>query len=699
MASLTALNTASDATLTAVDLRNATIKFSYPQAFDIEMIEFLGETAIGFQTPFNIVEMIRPDLINLQVDIVVPLVPAVTVTTTGLPAGVSITQNSLTYTVSGIDSPEDWTAAAAAILINIPSAYTGSFEYDVDLRYYQVPDGLVTQSYKVGVARPDAYLQSAFVMSVPVVARLSTETNYTTFMSMSVTARQILGILDTVLSSAFGVTPTPNQIKGILNNQLGAVTSTSTQPNFTASGIATLPLAQFFSTTTPGYLASGAADLAPFFDVDNNMGFLLEFDALELTSDTGYVSVNELYKIGIVADLPSSTSMTVDGYVFEGIVATPPSEFGISITPNKIAGVTAELEVETDIIVGEDPMILTYNGPTARIYIQSTDVFTVIWGDGTIDRNVGPTVDFTGTNAHDFPTSGQYTVQIYANAPLKINCQSPAAAGTDEYLTSVTQWPITGLEQFKFRAINLTSVPNSTPPQHGGNWDYAFLGCSSLNCNLSDLVDSSATSMVRMFAACTTFNGSVYNWDTSNVTNMDSMFAVAYLFNQPIDQWDTSSCTRMAQMFYASRSFNQNLNSWDTSNVTNMFRMFGGTASIPGSPRYNPFNGNISSWDTSNVTNMQWMFSYNNVFDQDIGGWDTGSVLTFQEMFEHASTFNQDIGSWNTSSATDMEGMFQFASSFDQDISSWNVSNVTNYDSFDAGTSTSWTSDEKPTFS
>lgn len=689
MASLTALNTASDSTLTAVDLRNATIKFSYPQAYDLEMIEFLGETAIGFQTPFNIVEIIRPDLVNLEVDVVVPLIPAVTVTTTGLPSGVSITQNSLTYTVVGIDSPEDWTAAAAAILINIPSAYTGSFEYDVILRYYQVPDGLVSQSYTVGVARPDAYMQSAFTMQVPGVARLSTETNYTTFMSMSVTAQQILGILDTVLSLAFSFTPTPNQIKGILNNQLGAVTSTSTQPNFTASGVATLPLAQFTSTTTAGYLASGGADLAPFFDVDNNMGFLLEFDALELTAQAGYVSIDELYKIGIVADLSSSSTMTVDGYVFEGIVATPPSEFGMSITPNKIVGVVAELEAITDIIVGEDPMILTYNGNRADIYIQSTDVFTVLWGDGTIDRNV-TTQDFT----HIFPTSGQYTVQIYANDPIKLNCQSPAAAQTDEYLTGVTQWPINGLEQFKFRAVNLTSVPNSTPPQHGGNWDYAFYGCSKLNCNLSDLVDSSATTMVRMFTGCTVFNSSVYNWDTSNVTNMSSMFAVMHNFNQPIDQWDTSSCTRMEQMFYANRAFNQNLNSWDTSNVNNMFRMFGGSS---GSIR-SPFNSNISSWDTSQVVNMQWMFYYNDVFDQDIGAWDTGSVLTFQEMFLSSTAFNQDIGSWDTSTATDMEGMFSGASSFDQDISSWNVSNVLSYDNFDAGTSTSWTSDEKPTF-
>ena len=333
MASLTALNTASDATLTAVDLRNATIKFSYPQAFDIEMIEFLGETAIGFQTPFNIVEMIRPDLINLQVDIVVPLVPAVTVTTTGLPAGVSITQNSLTYTVSGIDSPEDWTAAAAAIQINIPSAYTGSFEYDVDLRYYQVPDGLVTQSYKVGVARPDAYLQSAFGITIPGAARLTTETNYSSQFTFAALDSYVRGLLNEQFANNFAMEPTGLRIRLLDIPTVGAVAQMQTTGTWTivASGVRNRVLPTQFSQNAVGnFIAQFVSNMAANTTQVVETGFTRFFDATTYSALATKVTATLTSKTAdFGATLSSQFGMTVTPLELQGIYETQPSVFGL----------------------------------------------------------------------------------------------------------------------------------------------------------------------------------------------------------------------------------------------------------------------------------------------------------------------------------------------------------------------------------
>lgn len=673
MASLTALNTASDDTLTATDLRNATLIFSFPSPYDIEMVESLGQTQIDFQYPFDIIEMIRPDLINLEIDIVVPITPAVTVSATGLPSGVALTSASQTYTITGIDSVDDWDDSKTQIKINIPSGYTGSFEYDVTFRYYQVPDGNTSQTYTVGVARPDAYLAANFGLSVPATSRLTTETNYNTVFAISAQDTYFRGVLDTELPAVASMSVTPNRLRDGATGGIDINSAFYEQGIFgnwapVTSGVRNKILDTVFDDIiSPVKQVQGDATVFPFFDVDALGGYVIEMNPAEFSAFGSQLST-ELYKTGIIAELTASFTMpTVQSYIYEGIYETQPSAFGMTIdtTDSHIVGVSADLEMNTDIIVGEDPMILTYNGSYAQIYVQSTDVFTILWGDGTIDRNIT-----SGEKYHSFVGgTGTYTVQIYANDPIEIGTNYPGQAYPDPNLLRIEQWPATGLTQLKVRSTKLTTIPNSQPPQHGGDWSWALSGCTSLNCNLSNLVGSSATDLYSMMLGCTSFNGSVYNWNTSNVTRFNSLFSICYAFNQPINQWNTSSVTNISQMFYASPSFNQNLNSWQLGNVTNMFRVFGrGVAQT----NY-AFNGDISNWNTSSVTNM-------------------GSL------FNGANNFNQDISGWNTGVVTDMSSMFANATSFDQDISGWNVNNVTNSTNFDSNTSSSWTAAEKPTF-
>lgn len=342
MASLTALNTSSDDTLTATDLRNATLIFSYPAAFDIEMIESLGQAQIDFQYPFDIIEMIRPDLINLEIEITVPITPAVTISATGLPSGVTLSGPvSQTYTITGIDSVDDWNTAKAAIEVNIPSAYTGSFEYEVAFNYYQVPDGNTSQTYTVGVARPDALLSASFTFSAPTVGIFTTRTVYTTAFTLAEIGAYIRGLYQQELDAPFTTNITGGRLRGFLNPAIplyiqgtGGYLFQQVRPNFvTQSGVKNLTLPGVFTDTFRVNLtAKGEVDYSASSTLGAVVGFRRFFDATTYPAlATKLTATADSKTAGFGATLSSAFGMTVDAYRFEGIYETQPSVFGMDV--------------------------------------------------------------------------------------------------------------------------------------------------------------------------------------------------------------------------------------------------------------------------------------------------------------------------------------------------------------------------------
>ena len=215
-----------------------------------------------------------------------------------------------------------------------------------------------------------------------------------------------------------------------------------------------------------------------------------------------------------------------------------------------------------------------------------------------------------------------------------------------------------------------------------------FFG-ESVSHDITGWDTNNVTTMYQMFRQASTFNQDIGSWDTSKVTNMEEMFRRASTFNQDIGSWDTSSVTTMKRMFQQASAFNQDIGDWDTSSVTNMNNMFNSVA---------VFNQDIGNWDVSSVTEMGGMFAGVTAFNQDIGNWDVSNVIRMPDMFVSNTSFNQDISRWDTSSVIDMDQMFYNASSFDQNIRGWNVSKVTKCVRFATGTSSGWTTAEKPNF-
>ncbi|QAA83006.1 BspA family leucine-rich repeat surface protein [Aequorivita sp. H23M31] len=237
---------------------------------------------------------------------------------------------------------------------------------------------------------------------------------------------------------------------------------------------------------------------------------------------------------------------------------------------------------------------------TIPTYLGETYNYTVEWGDGSSDSNVG------GNITHTYANAGTYTVSICGTFP-RIYFNNTATSRMK--LRSIEHW-----------GTNVWSSMNG-----------AFAGAENMVSNATDMPDlSMVTDMYGMFAYARSFNGDANfgNWDVGNVTNMAGMFGGASVFNYPIGGWDVGSVTNMAQMFNGATLFNQDLGAWNVANVSNMERMFR-TAMR--------FNQDIGSWNVGSVTDMSYMFFHANRFDQDLGGWDVGQVNDMRRMFKNVT--------------------------------------------------------------
>ncbi len=398
------------------------------------------------------------------------------------------------------------------------------------------------------------------------------------------------------------------------------------------------------------------ANIAPIvadqtFTVTENIASNTPFATVVATDEneltfTITTNSNDLFKINNTGELS-----LVEGKNLDFETATT-HIIAVEVSDGELSA-KAIITINIDDVIEERPFITTWQTTTANETItiatntSNTYNYTIDWGDGTVATN--QTTDAT----HSYTTAGEHIIKISGKFPAISSYRSVDNA---KKLLEVTQWG----------TIKWESMEN------------AFLGCSNLKLNTTDIPDISlVTNMAGMFREARSFNQDISTWDVSNVTDMTAMFFDATNFNQDISTWDVSNVANMSVMLSGATSFNQDISTWDVSNVTDMFGMFEIATS---------FNQDISDWDISNVIDLSAMFSGATSFNQDISDWDVSKVTNMGFMFDGATSFNQDISAWDVSNVTNMWSMFSGATSFNQDISGWDVSNVTSCTSFSDNT-------------
>ena len=268
----------------------------------------------------------------------------------------------------------------------------------------------------------------------------------------------------------------------------------------------------------------------------------------------------------------------------------------------------------------------------------SSSIYTINWGDGTVNTNV------SGNQTHQYAALGNHTVSISGNfSKIALGGDSTNAAK----LRSIDQWGSTGW----------TSM------------DGAFDGASNMIYNATDSPDLlHVTNMSSMFEDAISFDGDLSGWNVSSVTDMSSMFLNADSFTGDLSGWDVSSVTDMSRMFMSADSFTGDLSGWNVSSVTDMSYMFWFATN---------FTSDLSEWDVSSVTDMSYMFEFVSKFTSDLSEWDVSRVTNMRSMFTGATVFTSDLSEWDVSRVTNMRFMFSGANSFNSDISNWNVSSAT----------------------
>jgi hypothetical protein len=175
MKTLEYLNTVSVSTVSYTDTRTPNVIFDRRQPKDTLFV--LENNNFSVIAAANIIEIVQPQSTNIQYILELPTVPSSMVVDFGvLPAGCTVSQVGSVYTVSGIDSVDDWQAIKNPS-VTFPITYEGDIVYNVSVRY-NTAQGIKTVSWVVGTFIPfsrmiaNATLECDLTASTAAIARL-----------------------------------------------------------------------------------------------------------------------------------------------------------------------------------------------------------------------------------------------------------------------------------------------------------------------------------------------------------------------------------------------------------------------------------------------------------------------------------------------------------------------------------------------
>ena len=195
MNTLEQLNNYSTTSISFTDNRPAGVVLSYPNARDIE-VTLTGLSHV-VQRRIDILEVVGGATADVTYEIDLDTV-AGTVTWSTIPAGCTVIQTGNKFKITGITSKTIWDTVRAPT-ITLPSDFAGSFAYDATIRYYSGLDlAYKTQSWEVGIFRPDALISSTATLSCTANRTRSTPVSLDSVFAMELFFVKVMGVESTL---------------------------------------------------------------------------------------------------------------------------------------------------------------------------------------------------------------------------------------------------------------------------------------------------------------------------------------------------------------------------------------------------------------------------------------------------------------------------------------------------------------------
>lgn len=192
MTTLYELNLYAQGALTFTDNRPSDVKFSFPQARNIE--KTILSQSFPVEVGIQIIDVLKPVEAKCSYSIDVSTVPGATVTWSVIPSGCSVSVYNQVYTIDGIDSRAIWEQVRYPT-ITVPVTFFGSFFYYGTISYTNnsIPK---TKTWQVGLYVPQSELDAAFTMNCDgsLVSGITKSLPMQTTMTTDTSGIQLVGV-------------------------------------------------------------------------------------------------------------------------------------------------------------------------------------------------------------------------------------------------------------------------------------------------------------------------------------------------------------------------------------------------------------------------------------------------------------------------------------------------------------------------
>jgi hypothetical protein len=636
MKSLSQLNSFAAQNLELTDLRYAKVNFDRTVSQD--KVITISSTSVTVPNGIEIVEVVNYSTADVRYVVTIKnsLINPITSSLAfgSLPSGVSVTESPTgTYTVSGIKSVSDWNAIKNPVW-TLPSDYATYPLFYIEARVVYFDEEADEDYNQTCDIYDTRFYPITFAEAVATMTSVGVKT---------VSARAAIAVTGSILSLDQNLVRTGANI---------TATATVFLETFPIKGYEASLSAQ--TTTSIATVNSRRRNTSASLAVTSTLsGFLSEvvrpINRIDFTAQFGPIGPGGIpYLEG--NGFPYATGLGYWPQGFPGILRIKPLA----------ANVSAESSLTA---VAIEPILAYANFESSFAQTAEATKFK-----GVVNEN------FTASSQLTAESDPIVSTTVALASSTSVSCNAVKTASNVSAITAVgsfaagpfsivpgiritvNRFPSTSVGVILSGTVNVEIIwgdGTSTTATSAGTYSRDY-GSTSGN--------TSASTPIIIRGTLTGFNGvtsgsrilQCRSFGTVGLTNVSGMFASdGYQSQYPLGQIPQSIPSTIT-------------------NVSNLFKNRAGTW---------PELLTNGAWNTANITNMEGMFDNARTF--------TG--------FRSANPSVDNIGYWETGNVTNMNNMFNNAQAMNTDISTWCVSLIpTKPTGFDTGTSSGWTTAEKP---